>query len=182
MTKIFLVKIFLLKIFMPKIFPPKIFFWGGERDFTIHPLHNSHLLLPLIWSWGGGTNERTYGPDAHTYCLFYCIRFKSQTFMGLVGSFSPHSKKYVKNKLGQNQNLKKIFWTKIYLAKIFLAKIFSAKYFFLTILPICLPDKLPHLFSAPHQWFLKLSVTQQTKDKRTYGPDGHNDCSFYCIR
>ena len=21
------------------------------------------------------TNERTYGPDAHTYCLFYSIRF-----------------------------------------------------------------------------------------------------------
>ena len=22
----------------------------------------------------GGTNKRTHGPDAHTYCLFYCIR------------------------------------------------------------------------------------------------------------
>ena len=95
-----------------------------------------------------------FGSDP-SYIGKYC-KFKSQTFMGLVGSFSPHSKKYVKNKLGQNQNLKKIFWTKIYLAKIFLAKIFSAKifsakYFFLTILPICLPYKLPHLFSAPHQ-------------------------------
>ena len=63
-------------------------------------------------------------------------------------------------------------FAKIVLAKVlqkyFWLKYFWQKYFFLTLLPsIWEPYKQPHLISAPHQWFLKLSVTQQTKDSRS---------------
>ena len=54
---------------MPKIF----FFWGGKGLYNPPPTQ----LPPPLTSYlklRGGTNERTYGPDAHTYCLFYCIR------------------------------------------------------------------------------------------------------------
>ena len=44
------------------------------------------------------------------------------------------------------------------------------KYFFLILPPSDCLTNYPHLFSAPHQWFLKLSVTNETK--QTYGPDG----------
>ena len=63
--------------------------------------------------------------------------------------------------------LAKIFWTKIFFAKIFFAK------YFLPSPSNCLLSLTQHttLTSShpPHQWFLKMSVTDEG---RTYGPDG----------
>ena len=90
---------------------------------------------------------------------------------------------FCSKKIRENMFLKTIFGenilTKIFLAKmfgvnifgknIFSKNIFGINIFFSYPCPIWLPYK-QHLFSAPHQWFLKLSVTNETK--QTYGPDG----------
>ena len=80
---------------------------------------------------------------------------------------------FLKTIFGENI-LTKIFLAKMFGVNIFGKNIFSKNIFGINIFfsypcPIWLPYK-QHLFSAPHQWFLKLSVTNETK--QTYGPDG----------
>ena len=80
--------------------------------------------------------------------------------------------KYIsQNSLGESRsdqkNCKNIFYKNIFGKNIFGLKYFRQKYFFLTLPPSDCPINNPHLFSAPHQWFFKLSVTQRRTKSRT---------------
>ena len=173
----FLKNIFGKNIFDKNIFGNNIFF--GNRKGTLLSLPAIHLqhttptpshLLPLIWSWGGGTNKRTYGSDgAHNDCSFYCIRLKCIYWERFLTKIFLLNCFYGENILDKN-----IF------IEIFGKNIFS-KNIYPHLTAIWLPYKLPHLFSASHQRFLKLSVTNET-NKRNHGPDAHTYCLFYCIR
>ena len=61
-------------IFAKNIYAKNIFFFGGKGTLQSTPYTTPTSSYLLFEVEGGGTNERTYGPDAHTYCLFYCIR------------------------------------------------------------------------------------------------------------
>ena len=104
-------------IFLTKYFWQKYFLGGKGVHFPSHthtllstapPTYNSPSYLLFEVEGGTKQTKQTYGQDAHTYCLFYCIRFRENSF---------------------GESIAKIFLTKIFLAKIFLAKIFSAKFF-----------------------------------------------------
>ena len=74
----------------------------------------------------------------------------------------------------------KIFFPKKFSLKIFLAK----KIFFFgkgssLSLP---PPTIQPLHTTPTPSYLLIEVEGGGRNERTYGPDGRNDCSFYCIR
>ena len=70
--------IFGKNIFDENIFGNNIFFGKGFDFPSLLSTPSIQLPTPLtsyLKLGGDETNEgRTYGPDAHTYCLFYCIR------------------------------------------------------------------------------------------------------------
>ena len=109
----------------------------------------------------------TYGPDGAMFVPFI-----------ITDSII---EKNSKNIFDGNIFCKQLFLTKIFLVKIFLSIIFLAKIFFSYPSSIWLPYKqpLPLLSSSSVIFYIECDTTNEG---RTYGPDAHNDCSFYCIR
>ena len=99
--------------------------------------NNSRPLLPLIWSWGGGTNEtkRTYRPDGAMVVPFIYIDFGMKILILETFWWNLFLKKYFyRNILVQNDFDKNIlpntFLTKYFCQKYFRQKYFWQQYFF----------------------------------------------------
>ena len=74
---IFCKNIFFRNIFVENIWSENIF--GPPIPYYPPPMYNTQVatssyLLFEVEGGGKRNKRRTYGLDAHTYCLFYCIR------------------------------------------------------------------------------------------------------------
>ena len=95
--------------------------------------------------------------------IYFCCFFKKYFLRKYYCWF--FSKYFLRKYFWRNYFCRKYFWQKYFWQKYFWWKYFRQKYFFLTPPPSDCPTNNPYLFSAPHQWFLKLSVTRRTNSR-----------------